>query len=134
MVSLANTGEPLYLVNRCDQENVIQQHKTGVRALAAPLDNLESNWAYMVMASLAWSLKAWSALLVPVHPRWKEKHQREKRLLLRMDFSTYRNAFMNLPAQIIRTGRRIIYRRLSWNPWQEVYLRLADSLRRPLRC
>lgn len=53
---------------------------------------------------------------------------------LLMDFSTYRNAFMNLPAQIIRTGRRIIYRMLSWNPWQEVFFRLADRLRRPLRC
>jgi len=120
--------------DRCDQENLIQQHKTGVQALTAPLDNLESNWAYMVMASLAWSLKAWSALLVPVHPRWKEKHRREQRLLLRMDFATYRNAFMNIPAQIVRTGRRIIYRMLSWNPWQEVFFRLADSLRRPLRC
>jgi hypothetical protein len=76
--------------DRCDQENLIQQHKTGVQALTAPLDNLESNWAYMVMASLAWSLKAWSALLVPLHPRWKEKHRRKQRLLLRMDFATYR--------------------------------------------
>jgi hypothetical protein len=120
--------------DRCDQENIIQQHKTGVHALTAPLDNLESNWAYMVMASLAWSLKAWSALLLPVHPRWKEKHQREKRLLLRMDFATYRNAFMNIPAQIVRTGRRIIYRMLSWNQWQDVIFRLVDSLQRPLRC
>jgi hypothetical protein len=27
---------------------------------------LVSNWAYVVMASFAWSLRAWSALLVPV--------------------------------------------------------------------
>jgi hypothetical protein len=52
--------------NRCDQENLIGQHKGGVRSLTAPVDTLVSNWAYMVMASLAWSLKAWSALLRPV--------------------------------------------------------------------
>jgi hypothetical protein len=88
----------------------------------------------MVIASLAWSLKAWSALLLPVHSRCKEKHEREQRRLLHMDFSTYRNAFMNIPAQIVRTGRRIIYRMLAWNPWQDVFFRLADHLRQPLRC
>jgi hypothetical protein len=120
--------------NRCDQENLIEQHKNGVYALTAPLDNLLSNWAYMVIASLAWSLKAWAALLVPVHGRWKERHEQEKRKLLRMDFATFRNAMINVPAQIVRTGRRIIYRFLSWNPWQHVFFRLADHIRRPLRC
>ena len=46
--------------DRCDQENLIAQLKSGVRALTAPVDDLVSNWAYMVMGSLAWSLKAWS--------------------------------------------------------------------------
>jgi hypothetical protein len=119
---------------RCNQENLIQQQKSDVCALTAPLDNLESNWAYMVMASLAWSLKAWAALLLPVQGRWKEKHEAEKQSLLRMDFTTFRNAFINIPAQIINTGRRIIYRLLSWNPWQPVFFRLLDELRRPLRC
>ena len=120
--------------DRCDQENVIQQQKSGVHALTAPLDNLVSNWAYMVIASLAWSLKAWAALLIPVHGRWKEKHEQEKRLLLRMDFATFRNAMINIPAQIVRTGRRIVYRFLSWNPWQHVFFRLLDNLRVPMRC
>jgi hypothetical protein len=120
--------------DRCDQENLIQQQKNGVRALTAPLDNLMSNWAYMVIASLAWSLKAWAALLLPVNPRWAEKHEREKRTLLRMDFTTFRNAMINVPAQIIRTGRKIIYRLLGWNPWQPVFFRLWDQLRKPLRC
>ena len=55
--------------DRCDQENLIAQLKGGVHALTTPVDNLVSNWAYMVMASLAWSLKAWAALLVPETPR-----------------------------------------------------------------
>ena len=47
--------------DRCNQENLLAQLKSGVRALHAPVDTLVSNWAYMVMASLAWTLKAWFA-------------------------------------------------------------------------
>jgi hypothetical protein len=119
---------------RCNQENLIEQQKNGVRSLTAPLDSLESNWAYMVIAALAGSLKAWAALLVPVHPRWREKHEREKRTLLRMDFATFRNAMLNIPAQIVSSGRRLVYRLLGWNGWQEVFFRLHERLDRPLRC
>jgi hypothetical protein len=120
--------------DRCDQENLIQQHKSGVRSLTAPVDTLLSNWAYMVMSSLAWSLKAWSALLLSETGRWKEKHREEKRRLLRMDFATFRNAIINMPAQIVRGGRRIAYRLLSYSSWQGVLFRLLDQLRLPLRC
>ena len=113
---------------RCNQENLIEQLSNGVRALSAPLDNLESNWAYMVIASLAWTLKAWTALSLPETGRWAEKHREEKRRLLHMEFSTFTNAFIQLPCQIIRTGRRIVYRLLSWNPWQHVFLRLIERL------
>lgn len=120
--------------HRCNQENLIEQHKNGVHALKAPLDDLTSNWAYMVMASLAWSLKAWSALLVPVHGRWKDKHESEKKTLLRMDFVTFRNAMIAIPAQIVRTAGKIIYRFLAWNPWQPVFFRLVEQLSKPMRC
>ena len=120
--------------DRCNQENLLEQLKNGVRSLSAPVDNLLSNWAYMVMASLAWSLKAWAALLLPEEGRWQEKHREEKQTLLRMDFATFRRALIAVPAQIIRTGRRLIYRLLAWNPWQHVFFRLLDQLREPLRC
>ena len=120
--------------DRCDQENLIEQLKNGVHALTAPVDSQTSNWAYMVMASLAWSLKAWSALLVPVQGRWKEKHEAEKNRLLKMDFVTFRNAMIAIPAQIIRSAGKIVYRFLAWNPWQHVFFRLVQQLRRPLRC
>jgi hypothetical protein len=119
---------------RCDQENLIQQLKTGVRALTAPVDNLTSNWAYMVMAALAWSLKAWAALLLPAEGRWREKHADEKRRLLRMDFRTFTSAWMRVPAQIVRASRRLTVRLLAWNPWQEAFFRLIDQLQTPLRC
>ena len=122
-------SEIVFLANdRCDQENLIAQLKSGVKALAMPVDNLVSNGAYMVMASLAWSLKAWSALLVPEHPRWEEKHRAEKRSLLRMEFSTFCVALIQMPCQVVRTSRRIVYRLLSWNPWQGVFLRLVERL------
>jgi len=120
--------------DRCNQENLLQQLKSGVRSLSAPVDNLVSNWAYMVMASLAWSLKAWAALLLPEVGRWKEKHAEEKRKLLWMDFATFRRALVNIPAQIARTGRKILCRLFAWNPWQHVFFRLLDQLRQPLRC
>jgi hypothetical protein len=120
--------------DRCNQENLIQQHKSGVRSLVAPVDNLLSNWAYMVMASLAWSLKAWSALLLPEDGRWGERHREEKQKLLRMDFATFRRALVLVPAQVARTGRKIVCRLLGWNPWQRVFFRLLDQLARPLRC
>jgi hypothetical protein len=120
--------------DRCNQENVIQQDKNGVHALKAPLDNLESNWAYMVIATLAWNLKAWAALLLPAKGRWKKRHTLEKQTLLRMDFVTFRHALINIPTQIVRTGRKLIYRLLGWNRWQPAFFRLLDQLRQPLRC
>jgi hypothetical protein len=50
---------------RCDQENTISQLKA-CHCLAAPLNDLQSNWAYMVFASLAWTLKQWSGMVVRV--------------------------------------------------------------------
>jgi Transposase DDE domain group 1 len=113
---------------RCDQENLIAQLKGGVHALEAPVDDLVSNWAYMVMASLAWSLKAWAALLVPESPRHASEHRAQKRTLLGMEFHTFRAALIEIPCQVVRGGRRLVYRLLSWNPWQGVLLRLVERL------
>lgn len=119
---------------RCQQENVIEQHKNGVHALTAPLDNLTSNWAHMVIASLAWNLKAWASLLAPVSPRWQERHEHQKQTLLRMDFATFQQAMIQIPAQILRSGRRLIYRFLGGNRWQSTFFRLWAQLQHPLRC
>jgi hypothetical protein len=119
---------------RCNQENLLAQLKGDVQSLTAPVDNLLSNWAYMVMGSLAWSLKAWAALVLPEEGRWQETRREEKRKLLRMDFTTFRHAMIKVPAQILSTGRRIVYRLLAWNPWQHVFFRLLDQLQQPLRC
>ena len=114
---------------RCNQENLISQLKNGVRALRAPVNTLNANWAYMIMASLAWNLKAWMALSLPVSPRWAEKHEKEKASLLKMEFRKFLNVIMLQPCQIIKTGRKIVYRLLAWNPWQPVFFRFVNALR-----
>ena len=113
---------------RCDQENLIAQLKSGVRALHAPVNTLHANWAYMVMASLAWTLKAWMALALPIHPRWTDKHVAERERWLRMEFRTFVNAVINIPAQVVRTARQLVMRVLAWRPQLPVLFRLFDAL------
>jgi hypothetical protein len=119
---------------RCNQENLIEQLKNGVRAMRMPVDSLESNWAYMVMASLAWSLKSWYGLLLPTGGRWDCRRQREKDAVQRMEFKSFTHYFIRVPCQIIRSGRRLLYRILSWHRYLPVLLRAFSCFRRPLRC
>ena len=115
-------AEVVYFCNdRCNQENLIEQLKNGLKAMRMPVGDLVSNWSYMVMASLAWTLKAWFALLV------RKRDRREE--LLRMEFRRFLNAIMRMPVQIINTGRRIIYRILGYNDWAETFLRTFDTIR-----
>ena len=120
--------------DRCQQENILAQ-LNAVRALHAPVDNLISNNAYMLITSLAWNLKAWLALSLP-EPRGfgKEKQAAQKRSLLTMEFRTFVNSLIRVPAQILRTGGRLVIRLLAWNEWQPVFLKLASRLSQPLRC
>ena len=115
--------------DRCNQENLIGQLKSGLRALSAPVNTLEANWAYMVMTALAWNLKAWWALCLPESGPWREQHRAQKQTVLKMEFKRFVQAFIAIPCQIVRTARRIVYRILSWNPWQHVFYRLARELR-----
>jgi Transposase DDE domain group 1 len=116
-------AEVVYFANdRCNQENLIQQLKSGVRALRAPVNTLESNWAYMVIGALAWNMKAWLALLQP-----RAGHRQQ---LLTMEFRKFLGEVVLLPCQIVRTGRRLIYRLLQWNPWVNMLCRVSELLRK----
>jgi hypothetical protein len=127
-------AEVVFLANdRCNQENLIDQLKHGVGATRMPVDTLLSNWAYMVMAALAWTLKAWFALRLPDTGRWAMRYAAEKAAVLRMEFKAFLHAFMLIPVQVVRTSRRLVFRLLAWNPWQAVFLRGFDQLREPLR-
>jgi Transposase DDE domain group 1 len=107
--------------DRCNQENLIEQLKNGVHALGLPTNTLVSNWAYMIIGALAWTFKAWLALLQP-----RSEH---RRALLTMEFKKFLQELMLLPCQVLRAGRRLIYRLLQWNPWVEVLFRSVEVLR-----
>jgi hypothetical protein len=127
-------ADVVFLANdRCNQENLIDQLKHGVGATRMPVDTLLSNWAYMVMAALAWTLKAWFALRLPETGRWAARYAAEKTAVLRMEFKAFLHAFILIPVQVVRTSRRLVFRLLAWNPWQAVFLRGVDQLHQPLR-
>jgi hypothetical protein len=106
---------------RCDQENGIEQLKNGVRALRMPTGDLLSNWAYMIIAALAWNLKCWFGLLMP--------DKTTGATVVRMEFRRFLYTFMQLPCQILRTGRRVVYRLLSYNDHLRAFFQTFTLLR-----
>ena len=119
---------------RCNQENNIAQLKQC--ALSAPLHDLTSNWAYMVIASLAWNLKIWSGLMIKPSGTAKQKEEQTaiKNKLIGMDFTTFRDRVLMVPAQIIRRSRTLVFRLLSYRPSVDWLLLIDRDVRRPLRC
>jgi len=107
--------------DRCNQENLIEQLKSGLNALRMPVGDLVSNWAYMVMASLAWTLKAWFALVV--------RNGERRATLVKMEFRRFLLGLVQVPAQIVRTGRRIVYRILGYTEWTRTFLEACEDLR-----
>lgn len=107
---------------RCDQENVIEQLKNGVNAMRMPVADLVSNWAYMVIAALAWNLKAWYGLLMPNRERGLE--------LAKMEFRRFLNAIILLPCQVVRTARKVVYRIFSYNSWLADFFATWERLER----
>ncbi len=114
MVRLAN--------GRGDQENIIEQAKNGVRAMHMPVNDLVSNWAYMTMALLAWNLKAWYGLIFPDNVAGKE--------LIAMEMRRFLQQYLMLPAQIVKAGRRVIFRIMAYNDCVGGLLEMWAKLRR----
>jgi Transposase DDE domain len=115
---------------RCNQERTIAELKSGVNALRMPLGDLMSNWAYAVVATLAWNLSRWVGLALPVRGgRWRARHAEEKQRVLKMRFRTFVQRMMLLPAQVLTTGRQLVVRLLDWNPWRHVFFRAVESVR-----
>jgi hypothetical protein len=120
---------------RCNQENLIAQLKSGVNSLRGPLNKFAANWALMVMASLAWSLKAWLALSLPSSPEHAAADvdaeadadaDAERNQILRMEFRTFVRNFMLVPTQILYKGRQLIYRALAWRRGLSFMFRAAE--------
>jgi hypothetical protein len=117
---------------RCNQENLHAQLKAGgVNALRAPLKTLDANWAYMVIASLAWSLKAWFALALEF--REKSLRSREEALvkrLLTMEFRTFLRNVIQIPCLVCRSARQLILRPITTTAWSTILL--GSTILRPV--
>ena len=74
------------------------------------------------------SLKSWSALWFAEDGRKREAKRRKERLL-RMEFATFLQAMIAIPAQIVRSGRQTIVRLLNVNDWTATFFRLVETLR-----
>ena len=106
---------------RCDHENDIEQLKNGVNAMRMPVADLVSNWAYMVIAALAWNLKAWYGLLTPNKVLGYQ--------IIRMEFKRFINTFIRIPGLIIKTGRRIVYRLVGYNTYMKDFFRTFAAIK-----
>jgi hypothetical protein len=120
--SLSAAEIVLFANERCDQENVIEQLKNGVNALRMPSDDLLSNWAYMVIAALGWSLKSWYGLMVP--------DQAAGQTIVRMEFKRFLHRFILIPCQILKTGRRLVFRVLTYTKHLRTFFETFDVLKR----
>jgi hypothetical protein len=94
--------------DRCDQENVVAQLKSGVGALRVPLHDLVSNWAYMVIAALAWNIKSWFAMMM--------HRKQDRRDYIRMEFRRFLTSIILIPAMVVRRARAITIRLIGYHP------------------
>ena len=119
---LSATEIVLFANQRCDQENVIEQLKNGVNALRMPSDDLLSNWAYLVIAALAWNLKSWYGLMAP--------DQSMGQAIARMEFKGFLHRFILIPCQIVKTGRRLVFRVLTYTKHLRTFFETFEVLKR----
>jgi Transposase DDE domain group 1 len=106
----AHTHTPAQIVelanDRCDQENIMGQLKSGLGALHAPVNDLLSNWAYMLIATLAWNIKSWHAVMM---------HRKDDRHAFnRMEFKRFLDTVIRIPAMVIVRARAIVVRLIAY--------------------
>ena len=118
-----SAAEVVHCANqRCDQENVIEQLKNGVNALRVPMYDLVSNWAYMVMATLAWNIKSWYAMMM---------HLKSDRVeYVNMEFRRFIHCLVLIPCRVIRRARTITLRLLGHQPTLDRFLSTWQTIER----
>jgi hypothetical protein len=93
---------------RANHENRLEQLKNGVSALNMPASEFLANWAYMAICSLAWNIKSWLGLIDPNTVIGQK--------IIAIEFKRFKNIFMNIPCQILRSSGSVIYRMLGYSP------------------
>ncbi len=116
-------SEIVYCANgRCDQENIIEQLKNGVNAMRLPVYDLVSNWAYMVMATLAWNIKSWFAMMMHL--------KSDRDAYIRMEFRRFINSMILIPCRVMRRARSIIVRIIGYQPTLDRLLSAWNTIER----
>ncbi len=82
-----------------------------------PSDSLNANRAYMVIASLAWGLKAWYGMLMPNRALGLS--------IIRMEFKRFVHTFIKIPCLILKSGRAITYLIIGYNNQIESMLNMS---------
>jgi len=75
----------------------------------------------MVIAGLAWNLKAWFGLMV--------EHAPTRQAILGMEFKRFAHGFLQIPCQILKTGRRLVFRVLGYGDQLETFFRTFERIR-----
>jgi hypothetical protein len=75
----------------------------------------------MVIATLAWNLKAWYGLVTV--------ESSMRRDILRMEFKRFLVSFIQIACQIVATGRRLVYKILTYSKHLEGFFSAFDHLK-----
>jgi len=108
---------------RCNQENLNAQLKS-YKCLHAPLKDLNSNWAYMVIASLSWNIKIWVGILANFY---SEKGQKNvsmfKKRIISMEFRTFVNNIIKSPCIVYESCKKTVVKILRRSRWDEFLIK-----------
>jgi hypothetical protein len=111
--------------HRAQIEERIKDTKTGQALRHLPSGDINANRVWLTAAMLAVNLTAWCCDLSPVAAA---SGQAPERTPLRRHAHTLRRILFNVPARIIRTGRRLILRLPQGYPHTDTFQATLDTI------
>ena len=111
--------------HRAQIEERLKDTKTGQALRHLPSGDVNANRVWLTAAMLAVNLTAWCC---DVCPAAGASGQAPERTPLRRHAHTLRRLFFNVPARIIRTGRRLILRLAEGYPHAETFQATLDAI------
>jgi hypothetical protein len=111
--------------HRAQIEERLKDTKTGQALRHLPSGDINANRVWLTAAMLAVNLTAWCCDLSPAAGA---SGQAEKNTPLRRHAHTLRRILFNVPARIIRTGRRIILRLPAGYPHADIFQATLDAI------
>jgi hypothetical protein len=112
--------------HRAQIEERIKDTKTGQALRHLPSGDINANRVWLTAALLAVNLTAWCCDLSPAAAASGQAP--DKRTPLRRHANTLRRLLFNIPARIIRTGRRLILRLPAGHPHADTFQATLDAI------